>query len=193
MRRESGIILKTFFPKKRKMVVLDWQLGKIEAVPPSDQYCSGSMLEYTLVPWRSVYMLQEINVIDVPLVLGRHDIQFLHHMLELCYFCAPFHQIIQGLYELIHDLYHYIPTCNEELIKLAYILKGMHLLGLHPEEGIGYNKNIYDLAEKSIDTIVNKILDLEFKQEIQDWVFLSLKSHPLHLHFKTFFFREMGS
>ena len=90
MEKKTGIILKTFFPKKMKMVLLDEQMGKIEGVPPSDQFACGALLTYYAHQRGKIYFLHRIDLIDMPLTLAKDDILFLHHVLEICYFCAPF-------------------------------------------------------------------------------------------------------
>ena len=185
MKKETGIILKTFFEKKRKMIVLDRRVGKIECVPPSDGYCIGSVLEYSSVAKGSLYLLHEVQIIEVPLVAARIDINFMHHMLEICYFFMPFHQVIDEVYECIVHAYTHLPATDNELIKLAYLFKVVCLLGLHPEESVAQRRDLYWLAREPIDTIVNKTLDLEIKQAIDVWVRYSIQGHPLHTLFKT--------
>lgn len=186
MEKEAGIILKTFFPKKRTMILLDRNLGKIECVPPCEQYRRGGLLEYDRVPWGSLYRLTDIKVIDMPLELGRGDIQLIHQILELCYFCAPFGSLMHGLFELLEQLYGYTPQeSSHEGMRTAFIFKTVMLLGLHPDELHEHQQWIYDFSKEPLDTIAAQALHLEIKQQLQGWIAQSVRAHPLHVHFKT--------
>jgi hypothetical protein len=188
MQRHSGIILKTLFPKKRKMIVFDQLLGKVEVVPPSDNYRQASVIEYSIVRWGMLFSVQEVQVVQVPLQLARVDIQLIHQAVELCYFCAPFHQHLEGLFELLLELFEYMPADNHECKRLAYLFKMIYTLGLHPDQNIIFHDWLYQLAQKSVDTIAVSALDLEIKEEIVAWMRCSLKTHPLHTMFKTALF-----
>ena len=45
------------------MVILDQQMGKIEAVPPSDQFAAGALISYYATSTGNIYFLQGVNLI----------------------------------------------------------------------------------------------------------------------------------
>ncbi len=191
MEKKSGIILKTFFPKKMKMVVLDQQLGKIEGVPPSDQFAVGSLLSYHAQQRGTVYFLHEINLIDMPLSLAKEDILFLHHVLEICYFCAPFGSNVPEIFHAVMQLYQERPTAYVHEFKIAFLFKLLILLGMHPDEPRFEDPFYYYLARESIDTIMDKSIHLDTKQALHEWVRRCIAIHPLIHVFKTVHFLDI--
>ena len=188
MEKKSGIILKTFFPKKMKMAVLDLQLGKIEAVPPSDLFTAGSLLSYHVQ--QRIYFLYEISLMDMPLSLAKDDILFLHHVLEICYFCVPFGSASPEIFSLIIYLYkdHSEPYTYD--FKIAFLFKLLIFLGMHPDEPHFQDPVYYHLARESIDTIMDKSIHLDTKQTLHEWVRSCIAIHPLVYAFKTMHFLD---
>lgn len=191
MEKKNGIILKTFFPKKMKMVVLDQQLGKIEAVPPSDLFTAGSLLSYHPQQRSNIYFLYEISLIDMPLNLAKDDILFLHHVLEICYFCAPFDNSVPEIFTMILQLYHENSQVYGYTFKIAFLFKLLILLGMHPDEPRFQHPFYYHLARESIDTIMDKSIHLDTKQTLHEWVRSCIAIHPLVHAFKTMHFLDI--
>lgn len=174
------------------MAVLDEHLGKIEAVPGCDKYTCGSVISYYVQPKGSIYFLHTITLMDMPLALAREDILFLHHVLEICYFCAPYGSKVEEIFTLILQLYqeHVLPyTIN---FKIAFLFKLLILLGLHPDDPQFQNPYYYVLARESIDTIVSKSIHLNTKQALHEWVRSCISVHPLVHVFKTVHFLDFN-
>lgn len=188
--KKSGIILKTFFPKKMKMVVLDQQLGKIEAVPRSDAYSPGAHITYYAQMRGQIYFLQAIEIIDMPMALAQDDILFLHHVLEVIYFSTPFASSVPEVFGLVQQLYGVCHTAYSRDFKMAYLFKLLVALGLHPEDARFHDANYYLLARESIDTIMNKSIHLDIKQAMHEWVRACVLVHPLIHVFKTMHFLD---
>lgn len=188
MEKKNGIILKTFFPKKMKMVVLDQQLGKIEAVPPSDLFTAGSLLAYHAQQRSHVYFLHEISLLDMPLHLAKDDILFLHHVLEICYFCVPFGSNVPEIFNAVMQLYQ--EHCLGYGFKIAFLFKLLILLGMHPDEPHFQDPFYYHLGRESIDTIMDKSIHLDTKQTLHEWVRSCIAIHPLIHAFKTMHFLD---
>ncbi len=172
------------------MVVLDQQLGKIEAVPPSDQFAVGSLLSYYARPRTSIYFLHEIALMDMPLALAKDDILFLHHVLEICYFCAPFGSNVPEIFDAVMQLYQEHATPYAYEFKIAFLFKLLILLGMHPDEPRFQDPFYYHLARESIDTIIDKSIHLDTKQALHEWVRSCVSIHPLIHAFKTMHFLD---
>ena len=192
MEKTTGIILKTLFPKKMKMILLDEQFGKIEGVPGHDNFSPGSILSYYTQPKGSLYFLSTISLLDMPLSLAKKDILFLHHVLEICYFCAPFGKNMPEVFNLIQELYQLDPLYNQRPFKIAFLFKLLILLGMHPDKPWLQQEFYYLLARESIDTIINKSIHLDTKESLQEWVYSCISIHPLIHIFKTLHFLETG-
>lgn len=185
----TGIVLKTFFSKKRKMIVLDEYHGKIEVAPSHDHYILGSLLSYTnLVRSSTIYFLSQATIIDMPLRLAKDDILFLHHVLEICYFCAPFEKNNSEIFALILQLYK--SHINNDQFKIAFLFKLLILLGMHPHEPLFHDSYYYLLSQESIDTIMSKSIHLDTKQALYQWVYSCMAGHPLMHVFKTMHFLD---
>jgi hypothetical protein len=188
--KRNGIILKTLFSKKMKMIVLDDHLGKIEAVPPSDKYITGSLISYYAQMRGQIYFLHTIELLDMPLALAKDDILFFHHVLEIVYFSTPFSSSVPEIYGLVQQLYgpYYGPHTNE--FKIVFLFKLLVALGMHPEETRFHDPNYYLLARESIDTIINKSIHLDIKRALHEWVRACVLVHPLVHVFKTMHFLD---
>lgn len=191
MEKKTGIILKTFFSKKMKAIVLDQQLGKIEGVPPHDRYTAGAVISYHAHLRGQIYFLHDVELIDMPLALAKEDILFLHHVIELIYFCAPFSQSMPEIYAMAHQLYCTANPSYSNDFKMVYLFKLLVTLGMHPEDPRFQDANYYLLARESIDTILNKSIHLEIKQALHEWVRACVLVHPLIHVFKTVHFLDL--
>lgn len=190
MEKQTGIVLKTFFSKKKKMVVLDAQLGKIEGIPPCDKLFPGALISYFAKEREHLYFLQGIELLDVPMGLAKDDILFLHHILEICYYCAPFGNSAPEIFQLVLYLYHHDISPYTADFKLAFLFKLLVLLGMHPDETRFQNPEYYLLARESIDTIMNKAIQLDTKHALHEWVRSCIGTHPLIHAFKTIHFLD---
>lgn len=185
LEKQTGIILKTYFPQKRKIAILDCKLGKIEAVPTDAHRLGlGFCIEYYARPQGTVYFLESVRLHDVPLRLGKADILFLHHVLEICYFGVPFGSCVPEIFEMIDFLY----TKSEPIeyhYKIAFIFKLLTSIGIYPHEARFQQAQFYNLATESIDSIAARSIDLSVQQELHSWIYASISEHHLVKHFKT--------
>lgn len=188
--KRNGIILKTFFPKKMKMVVLDEHLGKIEAVPPSENYTPGSLISYYAHARGQIYFLHSIELLDMPLALAKDDILFLHHVIEIVYFSSPFATSVPEVFGMIYQLYELKRNAYSDDFKIVYLFKLLVALGMHPEESRFQDAHYYLLARESIDTIINMSIHLDIKRALHEWVRACVLVHPLVHVFKTMHFLD---
>lgn len=170
--------------------MLDQQLGKIEAVPPSDAYTPGSLICYYAHARGQVYFLHSIELLDMPLALAKDDILFLHHVIELVYFSSPFATSVPEVFGLVYQLYELKQNSYDNDFKMVYLFKLLVALGMHPEESRFHDANYYLLARESIDTIINKSIHLDIKQALHEWVRACVLVHPLVHVFKTMHFLD---
>ena len=134
--------------------------------------------------------MNEIDLIDMPLALAKDDILFLHHVLEICYFCAPFSSNAPEIFDQVNQLYEkrHIPYCHN--FKISFLFKLLIQLGMHPDEPRFQDPFYYLLARESIDTIMQKSIHLDIKQALHEWVRSCMLVHPLIHAFKTVHFLD---
>lgn len=182
--RSDGIVLKTYFSHKTKMMVFDHRLGKIVCVPPHRSISIGTHLEYTCTQRGSIFFLQDVSLHDMPLLVAREDILFLHYVFELCYHGVPLSGPMPELFVLILHLFN---TDGRYTVhyKMAFVFKMFVMLGIYPEDLAWRASHFYHLAHMPIDTLVTKAIDLKMDMVLYEWVCASIATHPLIHAFNT--------
>ncbi len=151
----------------------------------------GTLLSYHTQLRGNLYFLHTVERLDMPLELARDDILFLHHAIELIYFCAPFSSAAPEIFALLYQLYQPSPVKLAADFKIAYLFKLLITLGMHPEESQFHDPFYYLLAREPIDTIIKKSIHLDIKQALHEWVRACVLVHPLIHAFKTVHFLDV--
>ena len=159
---QSGIVLKNFAPKKQKFLILDRDLGPIEAAcPPAieSKLCRGAVVSYDLIAQKHISLLGSVDILDIPFAWAREDILFLHHLLELlCYF-LPARQEARPLFELMTQLYQ-APVMPKKLHKKLVIARCFLLLGV-------------------CNPVPDQYPDFEHREsELDAWLLACIAEHP---------------
>lgn len=183
--KHEGIILKTFFPYKQKVMLLERSLGKIPAIPPSYNWQAGTRIAYCAHQQNTIHFLSEIELLSLPLEMGKGDIDFLHHVLELCYYYLSLGVPALQVYDLLALLYDPAYACPSNQFKLLYIFKLLLLLGMYPEDKQFQMLYFNQLAHEPIDTLLQEPLRLEVEQALDVWIRSCIALHPLYRHFNT--------
>lgn len=191
MKKHNGIILKTYFPKKRKMAVLDSAQGKIELVPPHENVCIGALISYHAEQKGMVYFAREFEQLLLPEGWSYADLLFFHHVIELCYYFIPFESHVPGIFDLLQRLYHadglkYFSYS----FKLLFIFKLFVRMGIYPEDRSLHTPYFYNLALKPIDIHESNFLDLTVEKDISSWIRLCIAQHPYAHILKTVHFLD---
>ena len=185
MKKYIGIILKKYQPKKNTFAILDKDLGKIKGVSGNQNIVLGSLVSYQIKNQRSLYFIQNIEILHIPFETAVNDILFLHHILELCYYFIPYQCPSLEVFALVKYLYFFSHMIKSKENKNAFLFKLFTLLGLYPEELQFRTSYFHDLAIQSIDTIVSKNLHLKSEKEIDNWLRCCIKVHPQFSNLKT--------
>ena len=192
--KHTGLVLRTYFPRKQKLSIFDSQLGKIACIVHKQstkilqRIGNGSLVQYYVKPLQTVHELCELELIAVPTELARHDIYFLHHILELCYFFLPEHLESRELFELVARLYDYKASVWNNNAQRIFLLKFFATLGLFPEETPSFHPDIYRLISLSIEGMLKKNLDAPLEKEIDTLILACIGAHPYKNQFKTVHF-----
>ena len=191
LNNRHGIVLKKYFPIKRKIVVLDKEFGKLEYVPMSEDICVGMLLEYRAEPARGgVTFMYNAEKMGLPLLLAQQDILFFHHVLELCYYFLPEGAAVPELFTLLE--YLYTSECNTftTRFKKLFLVKFFAIIGMYPEDSRFQKPFFFRLATVSIDILVQQNLDLGIERDLDAWLRNCILMHPHHEKFKTVHFLE---
>jgi len=185
VKKNIGIILKKYQPKKKTIAILDKNAGKIKCVPNKEDLPLGALIQYFIKNNRSPYFLENIEIIHIPFDVAIDDILFFHHVLETCYNFIPYHCPADQVFELLKYLYLCGNSikCNNN--KKLFLFKLFTILGLYPE-GVKFQTPFFHaLAITSIDTIISKNLHLNSENKLDAWLHYCMTMHPEFSKFKT--------
>lgn len=185
MEKNKGIILKSYQPQKCKISLLDADIGKIMAVPNRDNLGNGACISYYLVPQTNIFFMRDIEIIDMPLALGKDDILFVHHILELCYYFIPSNNSISDIFKLLVLLYQSRHVFENTFIKKVFLFQLFAALGLYPEKQTFQQSTFVYLASTSIDRLFAQSIDVGIEKELDIWLLQCISSHPCIENFKT--------
>lgn len=189
--KHVGIVLKNYFPKKCKLSLLDNKMGKIAGVPQSSNHiAAGSLIEYSLVEQTSCSFLYNINVHDVPFKLAYHDILFLHHVLEICYYFMPIKSYNPTVFILLQILYTSDSWLYAMSVKKLFLLKLFVLLGLYPEDEKFKIPSFHLLTSLPFTQMLNEQIGSYNEDAIDEWLRSCIASHPIAGKFKTTYFLD---
>ena len=184
MEKNIGIVLKSYYPQRQKLVVLDKKEGKFQCVPHRVDIPNGAIIAYTKVK-KQIYLINNIEILDVPFALALNDISFLHAILEIAYYFVPSQCPNHGIFDLLLYLYSFPDRIKYTLDKKLFLFKLFISLGIYPEGEKFQTPHLYTIASESIDTIINKKLHLEIERYIDDCLLACIEIHPRFHSFKT--------
>ena len=176
-----GIIIKKHFPERLKISLLDESYGHIGVVPSSWQWASyasvGALVSYDLYSECDVFFVKNIELISVPILKNEMAIVFLHHILEICYFCLPIHGGQQECFQFLI----YCITQLEQITGIAVaqrllLAKLLFLIGQYPHDidKLMISKILYEPCEE----LVMMALDREQQKELELFIYQCVQSHP---------------
>jgi len=118
-----------------------------------------------------------------PLILARHDIVFLHTLLELCYYFVPEGSCSRGVFDFFIEIYelseNHIPF-NKKLV----ICKLLTLVGQYP---VSYELQslIQRVSVTPIDKIGQSGIELAEEELYDEWMRWCMTDHPYGRWFKA--------
>lgn len=184
MNKNLGILLKNYSPKKQKVSLFDKALGRIEATFENSsqrQLNNGSLLAYhAQQTHNNLYSLNALEIIDIPFALARHDIYFLHHILELCYYFLPPQVTAPDTFVLLQAAFNQ-PLANKLLILLRFFTS----ISMYPEDVPFESSYFHRLLSYPIEIILKEQLDDEHHKQLKPWLLRCSDMHPYKKQFKT--------
>lgn len=176
-----GIIIKKHFPKRLKISLLDESYGHIGVVPASWQWASyasaGALVGYDLYSEHETYFVKNIELVAVPIYKNESAMLYLHHVLEICYFCLPVHdgqhECFQLLVYITMVLEHIAAVPSAQKMLLAKLL---FLIGQYPHDV--EKLAISNVLHQSCDQLLAMQLDRDGQKEIELFIYQCVQSHP---------------
>ncbi len=188
MHKQQGIILKTYLPKKQKISLFDYARGKITAIAYNpnafERLSAGFFIEYYATERITAYELEAIDIVHAPFALAQHNIVFLHHILELCYYFLPENCAAQELFNLVYFLLSSVHKIEYTLYKKIFLMRFFIYLGMYPQDQQLQSAAMNQLLYGSFEHIDDNLTIVEHKA-LEQWLFSCIKEHPQKSHFKT--------
>lgn len=176
-----GVIIKKHFPRRLKISLLDESYGHIGVIPVSWQWASyasaGAVICYDLYSKQETYFIKNIELITVPVYKDESAVLYLHHVLEICYFCLPVHGGQHECFQLllyITDVLEHI--ANAPLAQKILLAKLLFLIGQYPHdvERLSISRVLY----KSCEQLLKLELDRNEQKELELFIYQCVQSHP---------------
>ena len=186
MIKNTGIVLKKYFPQNKTISILDKDIGKIQCIPKK-KYClpNGSVVNYRISKKKSRYVIENIEILYVPFNMAINDILFFHHILEICYYFIPQEAQNTEVFSLINYLYYFGYRIKYIIDKKLFLFKLFIFLGLYPEGEKFQTPIFHKLAIESIDTLIDKKLHLGIEKDLDVWLYSCVQTHPMFKYLKT--------
>jgi len=191
MRRETksrGIIIRKHFPQRLRISLIDEQYGHLSVIPASWQWASyastASIISYELVEERESYFIKAAELLTVPSYDDELIILFVHHLLEICYFCLPIQggktECFELLWNVIHSLDHFSLYVGLQKLLLAKLL---FVIGLYPTDVD--QLSISAFLHLPYDQLIELALTHDHKKELEIFIYQCIKFHPYGRLLKT--------
>lgn len=149
----------------------------------------GGLYVYDSTPFGTIYALSHEELILMPLETVRHDILFLHHMLEICLLFAPLGSCARGVFELLSLMYRESSMWTSDKWKKFMVFKLLSSLGVCSNQIIP-NTRFLQFAEIPVDRINEEVLELISEKEIEHWICQIMGQDPIFARMKTKIFLE---
>lgn len=200
--RSRGIVLKSYLPRKHKYLLLDREQGAIEVVAisqeQSQRLCNGAIVAYHAREQRSIFVLQSVDILAVPFAWARHDILFLHHLLEITSFFVRPGNPAPEIFDLLQIVYK-SSLRSSKLFKKLVVARFFLSLGSWPEtdlwqkpEMIGaleivgkggdfeYTADDISVGNSELYNHRHQIqsLDVELMLALDAWLWACIREHP---------------
>lgn len=199
-----GIILNSNL-KKNSFSILDNQLGRIECIAGKNIYykaiINGAIINYEINKWKSLFILQNIELLSTPCAKNFNDILFLHHILEICIFFIPINDNtkVQDVFNIIKKAYIEIEN-NSPILNKALLVKELFIvLEIHPDEQaneqIFKNSQFLFLISSNIDNNLSleEKINYSHVNSLKLWLNACIKTHPFAHKINTRFLNKLDS
>ncbi len=177
MEQNIGIILNHFFSRTGKIALLDKKHGRVDGIVYSKQVVVGALVHYNMRPKRAIFIIDDMNIQEMPMHLARQDILFLHHVLELCYQLIPINSCVDGIFDLLMHLYSTRVYEASSQYKKLFLFKLLTTLGIYTSVEKMSRSTFDMLISMPIDSMCDETLNLESEKELDIWLYYCITEH----------------
>ena len=191
MKREvfsRGIILRKHFPRKICISVIDEYYGHLNVIPASWQWASyssaGAVINYELIEENGIFFIKRVELETVPVYQDELVLLFMHHVLEICYFCLPVQGGKTECFDLLHKIIGSLSAIVDNMsLQRLLLAKLLFVVGQYPADVD--QLSISFLLHKSYDDLMILPLSREHKKELEIFIYQCIKFHPYGRLLKT--------
>ncbi len=203
---ELGIVLKHAPGSSHKISVLTTSYGKMMTVILDHRIMqriqSGALIQLhggklqgnILVPTNT-------SLLSIPIPRNTHDLYWLHHLLELCYFFLPLHQPVRDVFMLLQHscIFATLDHADDpgwDVFKKNIVGAFMILFGFFPPESL--KKPLYAIKnslllfidfdpEQKVEFVTKhmRMVGTIPLAQLNAWLITCIKTHPRMKAFKT--------
>lgn len=185
--RQTGIVL---FYKGRNISVLETDQGRVDAFLYTSPFAKVRVQKGSLISYHQVrdkhqnLIFQDIEIEHVPLQWGRHDIHFLHYLLETCYYFVPQGSGCAITFSFFISLFNDFSHFTTVLHKKRVLCKLFSQLGIYPHDP-EIHSCVEALLKKPIDNLMAGDLQLANEDLLDQWLLWCIQTHPQGRWFKA--------
>lgn len=186
--RSRGIIIRKHFPQKVCISVLDEHYGHLTVIPASWQCASyssaGAIIGYELVEEGDTFFIKQVELEFVPTYQDELLLFFMHHMLEICYFCLPIYGGKTECFDLLHHTINSLDVIGRRThVQKLLLAKLLFMSGQYPSD-IDQLKVSF-LLHKPYNKLISCALTPEYKKELEVFIYQCIRFHPYGRLLKT--------
>jgi hypothetical protein len=205
--KKYGIVLRSFFPYKRKISVITKCSGKINIVVRAKRLCplfsAGTFIKfYSGFSVESCSFAHDVEVVVVPMP-NMEQLCWLHNLLEICYFFLPLNSPCSDVFYFLKSCFEYNLRIDDkqknfDVFKKTCLVKLFMLLGFQPDRDLVLFGNLFDTVvqgRRCLLTFLDSIDDQKVESlgeisglllsKIDRWIMHCLQEHPNIASFKT--------
>ncbi len=181
-----GIVLRRCSQNRDRLWIFDRDDGKVRCTVQGPVPIVGSYIKFYVSKrgdWGAV--IRAVTVLDIPFWLAHHNLHFLHHVLELCYYFLSDNNPSTQTFDFVLELYRLRNEGPQDRWMKIFLFKLLISFGSYSSHSPLSMQVFYWLSIESIDSIMNSPLHLEIERSMDDWLCSCVGAHPYFGDFKT--------
>ena len=183
--RHTGIVLRYYPSRNYKVAILDKEMGRIDAVLFKRDISPGIVIQYGLRVQRINALVEDIDIINSPLLLARADLLFLHHVLEICFHFIPVGSCTDGIFDLLCYLYQLNNEQCSNVFKKVFLFKLFTIIGYYPDAQHMSRVVMHKLVSMPMEDVSFLVASSELERGLNDWLRQCIAQHPAIEYFNT--------
>lgn len=180
-----AIVLRGQQPQNSQVSLLDTEHGRLDGYHKKMVLSSGALITYMLERRGSACFFNYVKIEDLPLMHARHDILFVHHILELCHQFLPIGSCARGVFDLLRFLYSTERDEWSMAKKNFFLFKLLTTIGFYPHDAAASSADIMSIVRLPFTSFEEIDESTMLHDAISDWLRRCIAEHPRIEQFNT--------